>query len=56
MIYPDAAYIMLLYRNVVRMGCVGSRYFSRSNSSFLVKADLYQIMSWRVIPSIAQRP
>src|SRR3989442_4675131 len=32
------------------MGCDGSRYLSRSNSSLRVKSDLYQMVSWRVIP------
>ena len=50
MMYPDAPYIRLLYRNVVRIGCDGSRYFSRSNSCCLVNGDLYQIMSCRVTP------
>ena len=48
--YPDPAYIRLLYRKVVRSGCAGSRYWSRSNSSARVNDDLYQIRSCRVIP------
>src|SRR6266581_1310653 len=41
---------MFLYRKVCRSGCDGSRYLSRSNSYLRVKSDLYQIVSWRVIP------